>query len=133
MLATLDTKRVGLRESSCVGYSSCYSTLIRTLACATIFATLFCPIAFAVQTEQPADATSLDPQKTGGQVAEPISDAQLRISQRYRLLEDKLFTLYEFERDQNPMRSKLLKRAYQQSQEKMTATHLRTIVELLAN
>lgn len=90
-------------------------------------------MAFAFQTDQPPDATSLDPQNTAGLDAEPISDAQQRISQRYKLLEDKLFTLYEYERDQNPMRSKILKRAYQQSQEKMTATHLRTIVELLAN
>ena len=62
---------------------------------------------------------------------EQIADAQKRLSNRYKLLEDKLFTLYEFERDNNPLRSKILKRAFQQSQERMTASQFRSIVELL--
>jgi len=62
---------------------------------------------------------------------EQITEAQSRLAERYKLLEEKLFTLYEYERDTNPLRSKTLKRAFLQSQEKMTALQLRTIVQLL--
>ncbi len=62
---------------------------------------------------------------------EQITEAQSRLAERYKLLEDKLFTLYEYERDTNPLRSKILKRAFLQSQEKMTALQLRAIVQLL--
>lgn len=87
----------------------------------------------AAQTVQSPDTLLLGQQNTDGPDSESILDTQQRVAQRYKLLEEKLFTLFEYERDQNPMRSNILKRAYQQSQEKMTATHLRTIVELLSN
>lgn len=63
---------------------------------------------------------------------EQILDSQNQLAKRYKLLEEKLFLLYEFERDNNPMRSQILKRAFQRSQEQMTATQLQTIVELLS-
>ncbi len=63
--------------------------------------------------------------------SEKILAQQKILAERYRLLEEKLFSLYEFERDSNPMRSKLLERAYLQSQERMTTTQLQTVVKLI--
>ncbi len=125
---------------SCVGFPGMCPGFIRLFASAALVVVLLGQIPLAAQTEesavqtaQSADAPPLDSPTTTGPDSEPISAAQRRMAQRYKLLEDKLFTLYEFERDQNPIRSNILKRAYQQSQEKMTATHLRTIVDLLDN
>ena len=56
---------------------------------------------------------------------------QSKLAQDYELLEEKLFTLYEYERDLNPVRSKVLKRAYLQSQEKMTTLQYNAIVQML--
>ena len=63
--------------------------------------------------------------------AEQITESQQRLGERYQLLEDKLFKLFEYERDQNPIRSKVLKRAYLQSQEKMTRVQFNTILQFL--
>ena len=56
-------------------------------------------------------------------VACPLQDSHLRILEdqqrlkvQYGLLEEKLFSLYQYEKDQNPTRADLLQRAYQQSQ-----------------
>ncbi len=57
---------------------------------------------------------------------------QSALAGQYRLLEEKLFSLYEYERDSNPMRSGLLKRAYLQSQEQMTAGQLDVVAELIS-
>lgn len=62
-----------------------------------------------------------------------IEADQKRLADRYRLLEEKLFSLHEFETGNNPMRSKLLERAFLQSQENMTASQMKLIVKLLSN
>ena len=73
---------------------------------------------------------------TSPQESEVSRSDQLRIQQklvsdRYRLLEQKLFDLHEFEMDENPERSDLLRRAYEQSQQKLTGKTLEAIAEQL--
>ncbi len=60
-----------------------------------------------------------------------LYESQLQLSERYQLLESKLLTLHEFERETNPLRSKLLKLAFLQSQEQMTASQLENVSKLL--
>lgn len=74
--------------------------------------------------QQTSDAADLSP-------AEQLKLEQERLAVSYKLLEEKLFSLYEYEQDSNPIRSKLLQRAFLQSQEKMTADEMRIIVQLL--
>ncbi len=62
---------------------------------------------------------------------EKILDDQLRLAEQYRLLEEKLFSLYQYEQDQNPDRSELLQRAYQQSKQRLTIQRLNTAVRNL--
>ena len=64
--------------------------------------------------------------------AAELSERQSRIAENYRLLEQKLFDLHEFERDQNPDRSELLRRAFEQSQQKLTGKNLETISRMLS-
>ena len=56
---------------------------------------------------------------------------QKLLAANYKLLEEKLFSLHEYEKESNPLRSKLLERAFLQSQEKMTASQMKLIVNLL--
>ena len=63
--------------------------------------------------------------------SEKIEAEQTRLSDQYKLLEEKLFSLHEYEKDSNPIRSKLLRRAFTQSQEKMTTNQMKMIVKLL--
>jgi hypothetical protein len=63
--------------------------------------------------------------------AQKLEAEQKKLAERYKLLEEKLFTLHEFEKGSNPIRSKLLQRAFIQSQEKMTATQMKLIVNHL--
>ncbi len=51
---------------------------------------------------------------------EKILEDQTRLAEQYRLLEEKLFSLYQYEQDQNPNRSELLQRAFQQSKQNLT-------------
>ena len=60
-----------------------------------------------------------------------LEKEQQELAANYKLLEEKLFSLYEFEKGQNPIRSKLLKQAYLQSQQKMTTQELRRVVGLM--
>ena len=62
---------------------------------------------------------------------ETLTQDQARLAEKYELLEDKLFSLYEFEQDNDPARSELLQRAFIQSQEMMTTARMKTIVENL--
>jgi len=63
--------------------------------------------------------------------SEKLESDQKRLSDKYKLLEEKLFSLHQYERDNNPTRSKLLERAYTQSQEKMTSSQMKLIVNLI--
>lgn len=63
--------------------------------------------------------------------SESLEAQQKILAENYRLLEEKLFTLHEFEKGTNPPRSKLLERAFRQSQSKMTAAQMRKIVSML--
>ena len=65
--------------------------------------------------------------------SEKIQAEQKTLADNYKLLEEKLFSLHEFEKDNNPMRSKLLEQAYIQSQEKMTTLQMKQIVKLLTS
>ena len=60
-----------------------------------------------------------------------IKAEQERLAERYKQLEAKLFSLHEFEKDSNPGRSKLLQKAFSQSQEKMTNVQLTRAVKLI--
>jgi len=60
-----------------------------------------------------------------------ILERQTRLSRQYKLLEEKLFTLYGFERDKNPTRSKLLEKAFQRSQSSATNDQLKEVVGLI--
>ncbi|MEM7455508.1 MAG: hypothetical protein AAF456_14240 [Planctomycetota bacterium] len=60
-----------------------------------------------------------------------ILTEQSALAEDYRLLEEKLFKLYEFERESNPARSDLLKRAFLQSQETMTTRQLSEVVAMI--
>lgn len=56
---------------------------------------------------------------------------QTSVANRYKLLEQKLFQLYEYESTSNPDRSRLLKQAFETSQEQLTQKQLVAIVESL--
>ena len=60
-----------------------------------------------------------------------ILKRQTRLARQYELLEEKLFTLYGFERDKNPTRSKLLEKAFQRSQASATNDQLKEVVGLI--
>lgn len=62
---------------------------------------------------------------------ESVEDHQTRILNSYSQLEQKLLALREFEKENNPARSKLLQRAYELSQEQGTTDELERIVALL--
>ena len=60
-----------------------------------------------------------------------ILKRQARLARQYELLEEKLFTLYGFERDKNPTRSKLLEKAFKRSQASATNDQLQEVVALI--
>ncbi len=60
-----------------------------------------------------------------------ILKRQTRLARQYELLEEKLFTLYGFERDKNPTRSKLLEKAFKRSQASATNDQLKEVVALI--
>ena len=60
-----------------------------------------------------------------------ILKRQSRLARQYDLLEDKLFTLYGYERDKNPTRSKLLEKAFRRSQSSATNDQLKEVVALI--
>ena len=61
-----------------------------------------------------------------------IERRQQKLLNDYRLLEEKLFTLYQYEKDKNPTRSKLLEKAYQKSQQASTIERLQQATGLLS-
>jgi len=63
---------------------------------------------------------------------ESVEDHQKRILNSYAELEQKLLALREFEKENNPARSKLLQRAYELSQEQGTTDEMKRIISLLA-
>ena len=118
IVVTLNKIRTFRTDTGCPGNVCRGLNIICSIAFA-ILAGLNCSDASAIQTDEtdaPPNSALRRPVKPE---SEQITEAQRRMAKRYKLLEDKLFTLYEYERDQNPMRSKILKRAYQQSQEKI--------------
>ena len=64
---------------------------------------------------------------------EQLRADQSKLANQYQLLEEKLFSLYQYERDNNPMRSKLLESAYVLSKEQMTTADLKQVVEWIKN
>lgn len=60
-----------------------------------------------------------------------LTAKQSEIANRYKILEQKLFTLHEFEMAENPDRANLLKRAFEQSQENLTLKELETVLPLI--
>ena len=61
-----------------------------------------------------------------------IERRQQKLLDDYHLLEEKLFTLYQYEKDKNPTRSKLLEKAYQRSQQSATIERLEQATGLLS-
>jgi len=62
---------------------------------------------------------------------EAIKTEQQELAERYKQLEAKLFSLHQFEKDTNPGRSKLLQKAFLQSQEKMTNVQVSRAAKLI--
>ena len=56
---------------------------------------------------------------------------QERLKTEYELLEEKLFSLYQYEQDENPARAELLQRAYQLSQQSLTREQMQSAVQSL--
>jgi len=56
---------------------------------------------------------------------------QQKLLNDYQLLEEKLFTLYQYEKDKNPNRSKLLEKAFQKSQQSSTIERLEQATNFL--
>ena len=65
-------------------------------------------------------------------VVDDLRSEQQELAARYKLLEEKLFKLYEYEKERNPERSELLRRAFETSKERFTHKQLETIAQLLA-
>ena len=94
--------------------------------------TLLCMLA---QATDPCFAVQNSPVKT-----EPTPPAerpeierrQQKLLNDYRLLEEKLFTLYQYEKDKNPTRSKLLEKAFQKSQQASTIERLQQATGLIS-
>ncbi len=61
-----------------------------------------------------------------------IERRQQKLLNDYQLLEEKLFTLYQYEKDKNPTRSKLLEKAYKKSQQASTIERLQQAKGLLS-
>ena len=61
-----------------------------------------------------------------------IEQRQQKLLDDYHLLEEKLFTLYQYEKDKNPTRSKLLEKAYQRSQQSATIERLQQAAGLIS-
>lgn len=62
---------------------------------------------------------------------EKILADQQRLAEQYELLEKKLFSLYQYEQEQNPARSELLQKAFQSSKEKLTLQKFLAAVQQL--
>jgi hypothetical protein len=76
--------------------------------------------------------SAADVGNTGASPIEQLERDQSALAEKYKLLEEKLFSLQAFEQERNPERSELLQRAYIQSQEKVTTAQMQAIVESLA-
>ena len=61
-----------------------------------------------------------------------LAEKQDRIREKYERLETLLLKLAEYEAIENPRKAELLKKAYQQSRERLTNTQLNSLVKLLA-
>ena len=71
---------------------------------------------------------------SAGNIERPeILKRQQKLAEQYELLEQKLFTLYGYEKDKNPTRAKLLDTAYQRSQSSATTAQLKDVVGLIEN
>ena len=98
-----------------------------TRVCVSVaFLLLITSSSLAVFQQDPAS-----PQESEASRSDQLRSQQKLVSDRYRLLEQKLFDLHEFEMDENPERSDLLRRAYEQSQQKLTGKTLEAIAEQL--
>ncbi len=68
----------------------------------------------------------------GASAADELTLAQSRVSDRYARLEELMFKMAALEEATNPKRAVLLRRAIEQSKERLTRTELETIVKLLS-
>ena len=110
----------------CVLTSKREGTLLCLFAALVAFAFAPTSSAFARQTEgEPAVAKPKED--------ETIEDRQKRILNSYSELEQKLLALREYEKGNNPARSKLLRRAYELSQEQGTALDMKQILSQLTS
>ena len=80
---------------------------------------------------QDDDASDEKDENDDAKESDQLKSDQKQLFEKYKLLEEKLFTLHEFEKGNNPTRSKLLQRAYIESQENLTTSQLKLIVKLL--
>ncbi len=103
----------------------------------TIFLTIFvvlclsaCHLASPAFAQSPNESSETSSDPPALQRPE-IFKRQQRLARQYELLEEKLFTLYGFERDKNPTRAKLLEKAFQRSQSSATNDQLKDVVGLI--
>lgn len=106
------------------------SSLRRSLVMMAIlgFVAMAAPTVARSQTENAENASSQD---SIAESQESIAERQARLAQKYSALEEKLFALFEYELSQNPDRSELLKRAFDQSQDRRVSSKLEEIVSRL--
>ena len=99
-----------------------FATLwIRRRSMFYFFALYVCTISNTLCAQQENEAKS----------AAQIKQEQAKVANQYALLEEKLFSLFQYERENNPQRANLLEKAYSLSKEKTTTRDLNRIVELL--
>ncbi len=84
-------------------------------------------------TTNPTPVIETDERATSETDDDSIDFLQERLASRYKLFEQKLFDLYEYEMESNPDRSQLLKQAFKQSQEKQTHQTLEEIQQQLVS
>ena len=94
---------------------------------------LFC-IVVTIVAQQPAETDAAKKQPVpdpGGSKLETLAVAQGKVADKYARLEQLLIRMAELESTSNPQRSALLKRAAQQSADRLTRQQLDTLIRLL--
>jgi septum formation topological specificity factor MinE len=81
---------------------------------------------------KPADALGGSSSAGGASATDELTLEQSRVSDRYARLEELMFKMASLEEATNPKRAALLRRAIEQSKERLTKTELEAVVKLLS-
>jgi len=107
---------------------TCFAAIL-LMAIAGNFGFEFSSKCLAVQGDQDTKADTDEKKKLDEK--EKLSDEQNSLAKNYTLLENKLFELHQFEKEGNPDRADLLKRAFELSKENLTGKQMEKISQLL--